>query len=104
MSITSTSLAATTIFISLDLISLLPIIVALVSIKLALNLFLNSKSALKFLFFSGIRLVIQYLSVIPSHPFSAFTEYFFPLYHHNLVLLIGHQIHQEGPHEEYKSL
>ena len=72
-----TSLAATIILILFDLVSFAPTVVGFVSIKLALNLFLNSKSALNSLFFSGTKLVIQYLSVIPSHPFFAFTEYFF---------------------------
>ena len=77
MSITSTSLAATTIFISLDLISLLPIIVALVSIKLALNLFLYTNSLLNSFSSSGIIETTQNLSVIPVNPFFAVTEYFF---------------------------
>ena len=60
-----------------DLVSFAPTAVGFLSIKLALNFFLYSKSALNSLFFSGIKLAIQYLSVIPSQPFPAMTEYFF---------------------------
>ena len=66
---TLTSLAATITLILFDFVSLAPISVGLVSIKFALNLFLYSKLALNYLFFSGTKLAIQYLSVTPSQPF-----------------------------------
>ena len=44
--------------------------------KFTLNFLLYSKSALNFLFFCGIILVNQYLSVIPKNPSLAFFEYF----------------------------
>ena len=75
-SITLTSLAAITILTLLLTSEFGCDSRASVSIKLILNFSLYSKSALKFLFFSGIRLVSQYLSVIPKKPFSALIEYF----------------------------
>ena len=76
-SITSTSFAATITLTLLETVAFGLSSRGFVSIKFALNLSLKSKSALKDLFSSGISVVIQYLSVIPSQPVLAFLENFF---------------------------